>query len=259
MIVSQNQRYRDRRDSYRPARETINPRDYEVAAIPDDTTAKGFVVAHHYSRCFPAARFRVGLYRRSELVGVAVFSMPCSAQVLDALPCRDQGGVELGRFVLLDDVPGNGETWFLARAFALLRREGYAGVLSFSDPHPRATAAGHVVFPGHIGTIYQAGNAVYLGRGSARTLRVLPDGTVFSARAISKVRAKERGWRYAAGILERAGAAPPGSDLRAWLREWLPRLTRTVRHPGMHLYAWGLERAVSRLLPPSQPYPKKAA
>ena len=30
--------------------------------------------------------------------------------------------VELGRFVLLDSVAGNGETWFLARSFDILRK-----------------------------------------------------------------------------------------------------------------------------------------
>jgi hypothetical protein len=72
--------------------------------------------------------------------------------------------VEVGRFVLLDEVPVNGETWFLARAFAALARDGVEGVLAFADPEPRATADGTVVFPGHVGTIYQAHNAVYRGR-----------------------------------------------------------------------------------------------
>jgi hypothetical protein len=35
--------------------------------------------------------------------------------------------VELGRLVLLDDVPANGESWFIARAFELLRARGYTG------------------------------------------------------------------------------------------------------------------------------------
>lgn len=40
---------------------------------------------------------------------------------------------------------------------------------------------GALVFGGHIGTISQAHNAVYLGRGTARTHRLLPDGTVLAA------------------------------------------------------------------------------
>lgn len=169
-----NQRWRDHRDSYRPAGEVIDPHAYEVAPIADDRTPKAFVLAHHYSGSYPSARFRFGLYRGGALVGVAVYSHPCNDKVLTSVfPGQALASVELGRFVLLDDVPGNGETWFLARTFELLRAQGLAGVVSFSDPTPRATATGRVVFPGHIGTIYQAHNAVYLGRGTARRKSVV--------------------------------------------------------------------------------------
>jgi hypothetical protein len=47
-------------------------------------------------------------------------------------------------------------------------QQGVRGVVSFSDPVPRRTAAGDLVFPGHIGTIYQASNAGYLGRTTPR-------------------------------------------------------------------------------------------
>ena len=72
----------------------------------------------------------------------------------------------------------------LGRRNGLARARGIAGVVSFSDPLARRTAAGDVVFGGHVGTIYQAHNAAYLGRGTARTLRLLPDGAVLSARAL---------------------------------------------------------------------------
>src|SRR6185436_10478825 len=225
IITDVAQRWRARRDSYRPAGETIETSRYEVAEILEDRVAKAFVLEHHYSGCYPSARFRFGLYREHQLVGVAVFSHPCSDKVLTSVfPVEARYAVELGRFVLLDDVPGNGETWFLARAFELLRGR-IAGVVSFSDPMPRTLEDGAVVFAGHVGTIYQAHNAVYLGRSTARTLRVLPDGTVLSARALQKIRARDRGWQYAAEQLERFGASRPGEDLGAWLREWLPRVT----------------------------------
>src|SRR5262245_59840194 len=136
------QRWRARRASYRPAGEPIDAHAYEVACIADDTTAKRYVLEHHYSASYPAARFRVGLYRRAQLVGVAVFSHPCNDQVLAVLPTERLEAVELGRFVLDQDVPANGETWFLAAAFALLRHEGIRGVVSFSDPMPRARLDG---------------------------------------------------------------------------------------------------------------------
>jgi hypothetical protein len=252
------QRWRDRRDSYRPGGETIRTLDYEVAPIADDSTPRAFVERHHYSATYPAARRRFGLYRRCELVGVAVFSHPVNDASLAIFPGERLQSLELGRFVLLDDVPGNGETWFLGRAFDLLRREGMVGVLSLSDPARRTRTDGSVVFGGHVGTIYQAHNAVYLGRARADTLRLLPDGRVLNRRARQKIRAREQGWRYAAGRLEAFGAAPlaANDDARAWLKTWEERLTRPLKHPGNFKYAWTLSRRDRRHLPPSLPYPK---
>lgn len=254
------QRWAEGRSTFRPAGETIRTAEYDVEAIAGDAIARGFVKCHHYSGSYPAARFRFGLYRRGALAGVAVFSVPCSARVLTSVfPALDTS-VELGRFVLLDEVPGNGETWFLARCFEQLRSRGIVGVVSFSDPVPRDTLAGARIFPGHVGTIYQAHNARYLGRGTARRLQLLPDGRVLSARALQKIRDGGQGWRYAAGQLEAIGAPPaPVDDVdrRAWLREWLPRLTRPLAHPGNFKYAWSLNRRVT--LPASLPYPKSAA
>lgn len=246
MLTPVCQRWRERRGIYRPVGEPIDPHRYEVAEIGDDTTAKAFVVAHHYSASYPAARFRFGLYRGGELVGVAIFSVPFANAVRD-LP---EGTVELGRFVLVDDVPSNGESWFLARCFARVRGKAPA-VVSFSDPCRRTDATGLGVFAGHIGTIYQATNGSYLGRGPRRTWRLLPDGRVLSARSIQKIRAGERGWRPAAALLEELGADAPGQERLAWLHEWLPRLTRAFRHGGCHRYAWRFGKPLVSL-----PYPK---
>jgi hypothetical protein len=258
VITAAVQRWNSGRDSYRPAGEPIATRDYEVVELKDDATPRAFVERHHYSRSYPAAIYRYGLYRRAALVGTAVYSWPVNEKALAPLPGARDERLELGRFVLTDDVPANGESWFLARTFEQLRVEGLAGVLSMSDPEPRRDAAGVTVFPGHVGTIYQATNATYLGRATARTLRILPDGTVLNARAMQKVRAREQGWRYAAQLLERHGAAPlaENEDATAWLRHWLPRITRTQRHSGNHRYAWALRRRDRRHLPASMPYPK---
>lgn len=256
MIVESCQRWRARRDSYRPAGETFEPRAFEVAAIESDRTARAFVEAHHYSGSYPAARRRFGLFERGELVGVAVFSVPMRAEVLRPWGLDD--GLELGRFVLLDGVRANGESWFLARCLDALRAEGFAGVVSLSDPTPRTSASGVVVFGGHVGTIYQASNAIYTGRATPRTLRLLPDGTVFSDRAASKIRNGERGWRYAVDQLVAHGAPEPRGDLHAWLREVVPAVTRAMRHHGNHRYAFALSRAARRALPAGLAYPKIA-
>lgn len=252
-----NQRWCQGRDSYRVPSETIRTSDYDIEELGDDTTPKSFVVEHHYSGSYPAARFRFGLRRHGHLVGVGVFSHPCNNAVLSNVFGQVKA-VELGRFVLLDEVPGNGETWFLGRCFAALK-DRVSGILSFSDPIARTRESGDVVFPGHVGTIYQAHNARYLGRGKARTLRILPDGRVFSDRAISKIRQQERGWQHCVALLESFGAEELGgrTDVIAWLRESLAQVTRKLRHPGNYKYAWGLDRHMKRALPEGEQYPKR--
>jgi hypothetical protein len=259
-----SQRWRDRRDSFRRPGEEIRTADYEVVELMDDTTPKAFVVAHHYSGSYPAARYRFGLYRHDELAGVAVFSHPCRNEVLtNVFPGDAMASVELGRLVLLDDVKYNGESWFVARCFDCLRAKGLSGVLSFSDPVPRVSDEGRVVHRGHIGCIYQATNGVYLGRATRRTLHLLPSGHVFSDRAISKIRAKERGWEYSAELLLRAGAEPVDhGDLRGWLKRSMASFTRRIRHAGNHKYAWALDRATKKTMKVPAvrlPYPKADA
>lgn len=249
-----NQRWLFREDRYRPPTETIRTADYDVAPVPRDV-AKAFVTTHHYSGSIGSMCFQFGLHRHGQLVGVAVFGEPQRVEAFKPLQ-RPENCVELGRFVLLDDVPGNGETWFLGRCFEALRDEEQTGVVSFSDPTPRTTSDGRVVHPGHVGTIYQAHNAVLVGRSKARTHLLLPDGTVLSPRSLSKILASDR--QYAQKHLERFGADPIGAqDPREWLAKWLPKLTRPLKHPGNWKYVWALHRRERKGLPKSLPYPKK--
>ncbi len=248
----------------RPAREVVSTRDLDVAEI-DELTAKAFVETHHYSRSFPASRRRVGLYKRGELAGVAVFSRPFRAEVLtNVFPQLDvDQAAELGRFVLLDHVGANAETWFLSRALDLVRDQ-LRGVVSFSDPNPRTNIDGDRTFPGHYGCIYQASNARYKGLTDAATLRLLPDGTVFSNFSSGKIRRGLVGWRSAAAELERFGAAPLTSvedrDERiAWLETWRDALTRPMRHRGLHRYTFMLDRAAPKVFGPERAYPKRRA
>lgn len=259
------QRWEDGRHTYRPAREVVDTSRLEVVEL-DELTAKAFVVRHHYSRRYPAARFRFGLYDRSELVGCAVFSRPFTAEVItNALPWLDHvdEGVELGRFVLLDSVGANAETWFLARCFAALRGR-VRGVVSFSDPNARHACDGRELFPGHIGTIYQASNATYAGRTNPATLWLLPDATVFSNMANGKIRRGLRGWQNDARTLVELGADPIAADASdiervMWLERWRPALTRTMRHRGLHRYTFTLDRRAPAAYGPARSYPKKAA
>lgn len=245
------QRWLFQQDRYRPAGETIDPRRYEVAAIGAGD-ANAFVKTHHYAGTPVYDRFRFGMFEAGRLMGVAIFSVPVNSKSVEMFP---GDAVELGRFVLLDSVPANGETWFLARTFDELRRHEIAGVISFSDPVPRRAADGRTVFKGHLGIIYQAFNGAYVGRSAARTLRLWPDGRVVSTRRIQKVRKLEKGWKPAVAEFRAFGADELWADRRAWLKHWLGRLTTPLHHPGNHKYLWSLDRRVQ--LPASLPYPKQ--
>ena len=244
------QRWNRGRTSYRPAGETIDPRRHGTELLDRDA-AKAFVREHHYSHSFPSAVFRVALYRtepfhRARLAGVAVFSVPTHQGVVPhwtGLPANR--GLLLGRFVLLDVVEGNGETWLLARAFEALRRAKphLETVLAYSDPVPRIGPTGDLVKPGHYGHIYGAHNGYYLGRGRARTLIVAPGGVVVNERSLSKLRTDDRGRDHVENELRRLGAParrPHESGATYAARALREGPFRRVPHPGCHVYAWPL-------------------
>lgn len=245
------QRWSRGRDRYRPAGELFDGSRASVCVI-DQATAKSFVREHHYSRSFPASRLNVGLFRkdrftRDRLCGVATFSVPMTQAVIPAYfpGLAPRNGVEVGRFVLTEDVEANGETWMLARAFKALRTAlpEVRGIVSYCDPLPRHNAEGLLVKRGHIGTIYKAHNARYRGRSRARTLLLLPDGSVANERSLSKLRNGERGADGVQRELQQQGA--PARRFGESGREWIARLAaerflRRLAHPGNHAYTWVL-------------------
>lgn len=202
-----------------------------------------------------AAQVAVAEAVRDAAMSVAAYSVPVRDEVLRPLPLGADA-VELGRLVLLDTVPANAESFFVARCNDVLRREGLAGAVSFADPHPRTALDGAVVKPGHLGVIYTALSAVYLGPARPHTLLLLPDGRSFNRRALAKIRRRERGWRYAVEQLVAAGAGEPSADLDAWLELVLATVIRREPHPGCLKYALPFDARVRRRLPASKPYPK---
>jgi hypothetical protein len=273
------QRWFHGRTSFRPSREPIYPAKYGVDAI-EYGQAKEFVCRHHYSGTFSPSIRSFGLFRqvdaasRSKLVGVATFapaSNPNSIRKWSGLP--NEAGAELARFVLLEEEPGNAESWFLARALRGFKqaRPGVQIVLSYSDPVPRTTLAGAFTLRGHHGCIYASTNALYLGRASPKTQFVNAEGQVIANRILSKLRNGEVGRRYAekalteaTGITREDGEAPNSFVERALA------CLRAHRHPGNHLYAFPLgqdrrEKNAVLSLPvlqahsrPLSEYPKRA-
>ena len=262
MITDFVQRFTERKESRRPAGELIKTSAYDVARIVSSNEASSFVERHHYAATCSSTAHRFGLYCRGELVGVACFGPPASENVRKKVfpMLTPKNFASLGRFVLVDSVPGNGESWFIARCFELLREKGIVGIESCADPEPRAAMDGGIVFRGHLGTIYCATNGRYIGKTNPSTLRLLPDGTCLSNRSSGKLVRGERGSSHPIDQLERWGAEPLelGEDPHEWLAFWRDRLTTTMRHRGCHRYIWCLDRRRRRelLQAPALAYPK---
>lgn len=265
MITDQTQRWELGREYRRPAGELITKSAFDIAPIEEDSVARAFVATHHYAKHASPSAHRFGLYRRGELEGVALFGPPPSenahAKVFPTL--AEDAAVTLGRFVLLQSVPGNAESYFVARCFELLRAAGVVAIESCADPQPRIREDGSKVHRGHLGIIYQATNGRYVGKTDPNTMHLLPDGTCFSKRAMSKIRAKERGWERQVEMLVRFGAEPldPNADRAeriAYVARWRAALCRKVRHYGNHRYLWCLDRRRRKeiLTAPALPYPK---
>jgi hypothetical protein len=195
---------------------------------------------------------------------------------------------DFNRLVILDAVPGNAESYFTAVALRLAAERGVRGVVTFADPQPRWRTTGPrpvLIKPGHVGIVYQALNFTYAGRGTRRSLVLLPDATVLSARAMAKVTGAERG---AAGVIARLVAHgaphpdtvtdtemisrfdPDSADLtpaltrRLWLRLALQAVNaRRVAHPGNHRYLLRIGTRAQRTRTviglAAAPYPKSAA
>ncbi len=158
----------------------------------DSKIGKEFVKKHHYSHGIHNGPMCYGLLQGNALVGVLAFATPCSENV-----CASVFGVEmkrsvteLHRLVLLDEIPKNTESWFIARVLRLFKKErpNYNAVLSFADATQN-----------HIGTIYQATNAIYTGMSGKAIFFVDESGRLRHPRQnginISLNEAITRGWK----------------------------------------------------------------
>ncbi|WP_328276133.1 Mom family adenine methylcarbamoylation protein [Sphingobium sp.] len=253
MHTSRSQRWRDRRALWATDFRTIDTKAYSVDVI-DHGIAGAFIAAHHYLPTYPAAQLAVGLYgRRAALEGVAVFAVPATNAVIVKHTGFDDPakGCVLARLILLDTVPQNGESFFCARAFRLLRRARPAieAVVSYSDPEA-----------GHIGRVYAALSGAHRGISRPRRIWHMGERTI-SERTLSKIRLGERGMGGAIDQLVGLGARAP--LLRECPAAWLAGLQEqgvlaSRRHRGLFTYCFELTREARRQgqALPRLPYPK---
>ncbi len=269
------QRWEDRTPSWRHASEGgFNAADYDVVAL-EWGAAFVFVTTHHYSGAFSSAVLRFGLIERAtdQLVGVCVYGNSMGPHVLrSAFPqlIPSEESLELSRLVLLDRVPANAESWFVAQTFAVLAEAGVRGVVMYSDPNERRTPAG-LIMPGHLGIVYQALGFRYVGASKGRFEDHLPDGYVLPERTTSKVRGLERGAVGAVRRLVQLGADDPGDlarmteDERASWLEYAKQAVgaRHIKRDGKHRYLGATGTALQRKRTmrgvelPARKYPKR--
>ena len=272
------QRWKDRRDFYRSGADgrfgtAVKSRyGVELEYAPGSFKAVSqFIRDNHYLHAKPQLRVAFSLYYydspcRRRRVGVAVFSNgPRQTKGQPSL----FGGVghleivELSRFILLPEVPANGEVWFLRRCFPLLqevlRQRGdlLRVVISFSDPIPRRNAQGELTMPGHIGNIYQAGGATYVRPSSPKEMLLDALGRTFDPRTLSKIRSLDSHRRTESGAekavlrfeLFLSESAPDwwakhgAKKRRENYRQWVKRAQaasgmRLIDHPGNLTYVW---------------------
>lgn len=253
MDTNRSQRWRERRALWATDFRTINPKAYSVDVI-DHGVAGAFIAAHHYLPTYPAAQLAVGLFgRNAALQGVAVFAVPATNAVISKHTGFDDPakGCVLARLILLDSVPQNGESFFCARAFRLLRRARpmIEAVVCYSDPEA-----------GHIGRVYAALSGAHRGVSRPRKILHMGDRTI-SERTLSKIRLGERGMGGAIDQLIRLGA--PAPQFQEYPAAWLARLQdegvlASRRNRGLFTYCFELTRNARRQgrALPRLPYPK---
>jgi hypothetical protein len=112
----------------------------------------------------PVATTCYGLIYGGKLSGVAVVGSACSPTVGASIGIKNEGICELRRFALRDNMPKNTASYFLSRVIKKIA--GYNVLISYADSQA-----------GHIGSIYQACNAIYLGCSQENRI-VMPSGEI---------------------------------------------------------------------------------
>ena len=120
--------------------------------------AAKYAVEHwHYSKCIPKSKLvKIGVWESSEFVGVVVFGVGATSDLVKRYGLKMQQGCELVRVALKDHATP--VTRIIAIALKMVKRNfpGLRLVVSFADPEH-----------GHHGGIYQGGGWIYCGRTQA--------------------------------------------------------------------------------------------
>lgn len=150
-----------------------------------------FIERYHYARGCHNGPMCYGMHIGGDLVGVCAFATPASENVRASIfgPDELHRVTELHRLVLLDKAPKFSESRLISASLKMLLedRQDLRAVISFANPGR-----------GHLGTIYQATNAIYCGLTKPTRMYVDQSGRKRHPRQngvnISIGEAHERGW-----------------------------------------------------------------
>ncbi len=193
---------------------------------------KHAVMRWHYSRALPAFKLvRIGVWESGRFVGAILYGVGANRHISRPFKLRDTEVCELVRVALAPASTRKHPTSkCVAISLKLLKRQspGLRLVVSYAD-------AGQ----GHVGTIYQATNWIFLGAATQPYLRV--KGKIEHPRTLYD--------RYGRG-----GQSLP------WLQANVDPNAQRVKMPAKLKYAMPLDREVREQLKPlAQPYVKKVS
>ena len=190
--------------------------------------AKHAVMRWHYSRAMPASKLvRIGVWEDGRFRGAILYGVGANRHLARPFGLEITQACELVRVAL---APGRAHptSRCLAISLRLLRRQspGLEIVVSYADTKE-----------GHLGTIYQATNWLYLGASTQPYLRV--KGKIEHPRS----------------LYDRYG--PRGQSV-PWLRRHVDPRAERVAMPAKLKYVWPFDPALrSELAAVAQPYPKR--
>ncbi len=195
----------------------------------DTKAAKHAVMRWHYSRAMPAFKLvRIGVWESGRFVGVVLYGVGANRHIARPFKLKDTQVCELVRVAL---APASTRKYPTSKCVAIslrmLKRQspGLKLVVSYAD-------AGQ----GHVGTIYQATNWIFLGAATQPYLKV--KGKITHPRTLYD--------RYGRG-----GQSLP------WLRENVDPNAQRVKMPAKLKYVWPYDKALREQLEQiSQPYVK---
>lgn len=195
--------------------------------------AAKYAVKHwHYSKSMPAGKLlKIGVWENSTFLGVVLFGLGANRHSHQPFDIRNTDVCELVRVALTEHL--SMVTRIIKIAITLLKQHcpKCRLIISFADP-----------FQKHTGGIYQAGNWIYIGRGTTDK-RCKP----------YKKDKKTYHWRTVNDQLARKG-------LRATVEAAASLGYEMIETEPKHKYLYPLDKAMRRQIEKlRQPYPKRAA